>query len=95
MGGIKWGLIAPNFVHSWVEMLGFHCRLRSLGTQTSRWKILPGGGTPEARHSKATEAFSKTALLTGPGSMLGGTARDKESLSVVQGVGELGPMPRI
>lgn len=35
--------------------------------------FLPGGGTPEARHSKVTEAFSRTALLTGPGSMLGGT----------------------
>lgn len=35
--------------------------------------VLPGGGTPEARHSKVTEAFSRTALLTGPGSMLGGT----------------------
>lgn len=38
-----------------------------------REQFLPGVGTPEARHSKVTEAFSSTALLTGPGSMLGGT----------------------
>lgn len=44
-----------------------------------RGGVLPGGGTPEARHSKVTEAFSSTALFSGPGSMLGGTRGDKES----------------
>lgn len=45
--------------------------------------VLPGGGTPEARHSKVTEAFSSTALLTGPGSMLGGTEEDKKHPGLV------------
>lgn len=38
---------------------------------------------PEARHSKVTEAFSSTALFSGPGSMLGGTRGDKESPGLV------------
>lgn len=45
--------------------------------------VLPGEGTPEARHSKVTEAFSSTALLTGLGSMLGGTEGDKQHPSLV------------
>lgn len=50
---------------------------------------LPGGGTPEARHSKFTEAFSSTAFLTRPGSILGGTRGDEESPGL-EGVQALG-----
>lgn len=51
--------------------------------------VLPGGGTPEARHSKVTEAFSSTALFSGPGSMLGGTRGDEQSPVLVDVGSEL------
>lgn len=60
----KFWALAASF-HRELELARADFRPRGWG--------LPGGGTPEARHSKVTEAFSRTALLTGPGSMLGGT----------------------
>lgn len=70
----SYSFVPDPHTKSWAHAASSHRELGlSRGEFWPREGVLPGGGTPEARHSKVTEAFSRTALLTGPGSMLGGT----------------------